>query len=100
MATGDPHWPYGCWCGINHAQQDWQRAFEEGWRRANPDSLDAAYAEAEAVLPRDAVIRMGRTGGGLARGWATAYLHGDVIGCEFADTLPAALRALTAKLRG
>jgi hypothetical protein len=67
------------------------------WYRV--DSLDAAWAEAEAALPRDAVIRMGRSGGSQTRGWATAYLRGECIGVEFADTLPAALRALAAKLR-
>lgn len=66
---------------------------------AQPDSIDAAWAEAEAVLPREALIRVGRTGM-TATGWATAYLHGELLGTEFAATPAAALRALTARHRG
>lgn len=61
-------------------------------------SLDAAWKAAEAALPKDAIIRGGRTGGGMRRGWATAYLHGEHLATEFGDTFAAALQALASRL--
>lgn len=74
----------------------------EGWcaphRTLAYATLDEAWAAAEAAAPPEALIRMGRTGM-TARGWATAYLRGEHLATEFADTLPAALLALADNLR-
>ncbi len=79
--------------------------YERGWRAghaaalsAPAPSLDAAWAEAEAAASPTAILRFGRSGGKQTRGWATAWDHGEHVATEFADTLPAALRALAARL--
>lgn len=52
--------------------------------RGGTDCLCAAWREAEAALPPEAIIRGGRTGV-TATGWATVYLHGNHIATAFSN---------------
>lgn len=88
--------PYICdMCG----QTVPEKGLRGGKVAAPRDTLDAAWSEAEAALPREALIRVGRTGM-TATGWATAYLRGEHIGTAFDDAGPAAaLRKLVIEYR-
>jgi hypothetical protein len=60
-----------------------------------PDSLDDAWAEAEAALPEGWIVRLE---GGLDHTYASAFAHADYRVVAYGDTPVAALRALAAKL--
>jgi hypothetical protein len=61
-----------------------------------PASLDAAWAEAKALLPEGWVLRLS---GGLDHCLAEAFYRSDAKMTASGATEPAALRALAAKLR-
>ena len=91
---GDSTW-LGCSCGWNALDDA-----KEPWQYHLPDSLDAAWAEAEAALPEgwriDGVDRAD-----VEIDWWEASASGIMGGTVFVtgDTPPAALRALAERLR-
>jgi hypothetical protein len=90
------------------ATADWTGSTKRA--EAAPDSLDAAWAEAEAALPEGWSLSVFRTfsgptlGYGIEAAWKEPLDGGDFdfldkLQFVHAETLTAALRALAAKLR-
>jgi hypothetical protein len=94
---------------LNHeewaALRSWLGEFDDGWLRrlqALPDSLDAAWAEAEAALPDDmAMYGVQHVFQDIEADPKWEAQAGDLIHTveDYGPTPAAALRALAAKLR-
>ena len=90
-----------CICGRSVLPENWSNHLlsQEG-RHGAPESLDAAWAEAEAVLPeRGWWLSLSRDTAGPYRATATDLTFRRGLLAEEATTPAAALRALAAKLR-
>jgi hypothetical protein len=98
------HEPRHTDCDVSCTACDWYSSEPGGvsWTEHLPDSLDAAWAEAEAALPERACgLSITAQGDwGVVRNWAAwAYAPGEPTITGNGPTPAAALRALAARLR-